>query len=73
MKHIQRVPFKPPTFQSIIVEKLKAFHLLQFFFYMKFVAYERGTQRILFCNLEVAALAVMWHYSHEKENATPQQ
>jgi hypothetical protein len=40
---------------------------------MKFVVYERGTQRILFRDLEVAALAIVWHYSHKKENATPQQ
>jgi hypothetical protein len=40
---------------------------------MKFVAYGRGTQRILFRDLEVAAPAVVWRCSHEKENATPQQ
>jgi hypothetical protein len=37
---------------------------------MKFVAYERGTQRVLFCDLEVSASAVVWRYSHEKENAS---
>jgi hypothetical protein len=30
---------------------------------MTFVAYERGTQRILFRDLEVAAPAVVWRYS----------
>jgi hypothetical protein len=40
---------------------------------MKFVAYEKGTQRILFHDLDVAAPAVVWRNSHKKENATPQQ
>jgi hypothetical protein len=32
------------------------------------VLYKRGTQRILFCDLEVAAQAIVWPYSHKKEN-----
>jgi hypothetical protein len=40
---------------------------------MKYMAYGRGTQRILFRDLEVAAPTVVWRYSHEKENATPPQ
>jgi hypothetical protein len=35
---------------------------------MKFVAYERGTQRILFRNLEVDAPAVVWRYSRYKDS-----
>jgi hypothetical protein len=30
---------------------------------MKFVAYERETQRILFLDYDVATAAVVWHYS----------
>lgn len=39
----------------------------------KSVAYERGTQTNLFHNVEVAAPAIVWCYSYNKQNATPQQ
>jgi hypothetical protein len=65
-QYYRGVPFKPPVFQLSIRKIVNARR-------MKFLAYEGGTKRILFCDLEIAASAVLRYYRYKKENATPQQ
>lgn len=62
---IQRSPFQSPTFQSIAVRNCKR--------YKNQICGMRKRNSNLVPYLEVAASAVVWCYSHEKQNKTPQQ